>query len=70
MEFGDNYNRDREVQRGLGDDGRAATGNGLHTPPTDPLLLDGNKDSGETRLWTPPSIPRLQYNRNTTIQAF
>ena len=43
MEFGSNYNRDREVQRGFRDDGRAATGDGLHTPPIDPLLLDGGK---------------------------
>ena len=70
MEFGGSYNRDREVQRGFGDDGRAATGNGLHTPSTNPLLLDGSKENGEAGLWTPPSIPRLQYKRNAAIQAF
>ena len=70
MEFSSNYNRDKEVQRGFGDDGRAATGNGLHTPPTDPLLLGRSMESGEVGLWTPPSIPRLQHDRDAAIQAF
>ena len=70
MEFSDNYNRDKEVQRGFRDDGRAATGDGLHTPSVNPLLLEEDKESVEMGLWVPPSIPWLRRERDMAIQAF
>ena len=54
-------NHREEVQYGIGHDGREENGAGG---------VEQRDRSVTTGLWTPPSIPRLQHNRDTAIEMF